>query len=84
MIGRFNKGVAIVKSDTVDFTVQGNSGDGLTTGIYVGGAGVVAVVFQDGSVVNFTCVAGQVLEVAARRVNSTNTTATLLVAMYSV
>lgn len=84
MIGRFNKGVAISPSDSVDFVAQGNSPDRLTTGIYVGGAGVAAVVFPDASVVNFTCVAGQVLDVAARRVNSTNTTATLMVALYSV
>lgn len=74
----YNKSVAITPSDTVDFA------GGLTTGIYVGGAGVVAVVFQDDSVVNFTCVAGQILPVRAKRVNNTSTTATLLVALYQI
>ena len=79
----FNKAVAITPSDTVNFVQQGVT-DLLTSGIYVGGAGVVAVVFQDGSVVNFTCIAGQILPVRAKRINSTNTTGTLLVALYSV
>lgn len=80
---QYTKAVAIVKSDTVDFVAEGTR-DNLCSAIFVGGAGIVAVVFQDGSVVNFTCVAGQVLPVAAKRVNSTNTTATLMVALYAV
>lgn len=84
---RYNKGVAITASDTVNFVAAGKGpmGDSFPCdAIYVGGAGVVPVVFQDGTVVNFTCVAGQVLPVAAKRVNSTNLTATLLVALYQV
>jgi hypothetical protein len=73
--GQFNKAAAIVPSDATDLPA-------VTDAIYVGGAGVVAVVFQDQSVVNFTAVAGQVLLLRARRVNATNTTATLLVALY--
>jgi hypothetical protein len=78
--GRYNKAVAVTPSDATDFVNMG-LGRKLSDGLYIGGAGVVAVVFEDGTVVNFTAVAGQVLPVAARRVNSTNTTATLIVAL---
>lgn len=51
--------------------------------IYVGGAGNVAVITSRGDTVTFTAPAvGSVLPVAVRRVMSTNTTATLLVALY--
>lgn len=80
---QYTKAVAITKSDTVNFLEQGTS-DRLATAIYVGGGGVVAVVFQDDSVVQFTCIAGQILPVKAKRVNSTNTTATLMVALYDL
>jgi len=81
----FRKGVVITPSDTVNL-------DGSTAvpaakprncnAIHVGGAGIVAVVFIDDTVANFTCVAGQLLLVQAIRVNATNTTGTLLVALY--
>lgn len=77
----YKKAVSITPSDTVDFLAQGTS-DNLCSAIYVGGAGVVVVVFQDGSTASFTCIAGQVLPVKAKRVNSTSTTATLLIALY--
>lgn len=80
---RYNKAVAVVPSDTVGFVNQG-LGRLLCDGLYVGGAGVVAVVFEDGTVTNFTAAAGQVLPVAAKRVNSTNTTATLIVALIAL
>jgi hypothetical protein len=66
---------AITKSDTVNL--------GNCIGIYVGGAGDLALVGQDDAVVTFSAVpAGTVLPCGAKRVNSTNTTATLLVALY--
>lgn len=80
---RFNKAVAIVASDTVDFVNQGLSRK-LCDSIYVGGAGVVPVVFEDGTVVNYTAIAGGTLHVAARRVNATNLTASLLVAQIAL
>lgn len=83
IFNHYTKGVVIVPSDTADFVAQGTC-DRLTTAIYVGGAGVVPVVFQDGTVVNFTCVAGQILPVRARRVNNASLTASLLVALYQV
>lgn len=81
---RYSKAVPVTKSDTADFTdppLYGPQGR-LCDAIYVGGAGIVAAVFEDGSVVNFTCIAGQILPVRLRRVNSANTTATLMNALY--
>jgi hypothetical protein len=73
----YTKGIAITKSDSVDLARP-------THAIFVGGAGVVAVVFEDGTTADFTCVAGEILPVRAKRVNSTNTTATLMIALYQV
>lgn len=78
----YSYGVAITPSNTVDFTARGNTSDLLCDAIYIGGSGVVVVVFQDGTAVSFTCGSGQVLPVKAKRVNSTSTTATLMVALY--
>jgi len=70
------KYAAITKSDTTDFDV-------LCRAIYVGGAGNVVAVMYDGTAVTFTGVpAGTLLPIAARRVNSTSTTATAMVALY--
>lgn len=73
----YNTAAAITKSDTVNLTR-------LSDAIFVGGAGIVAVVFEGDDVVNFTCTAGQILPVRAKRVNSTNTTATLMNALNQV
>ena len=73
----FNRGFAITKSDTV------NIEQGMTDAVYVGGAGIVVAVFEDNSTANFTCVAGQILPLKVKRVNSTTTTATLMVALYT-
>ena len=75
----YNRAVDITKSDTVNIVDPAR--DPLPDAIYVGGAGIVAAVFQDGSVVNFTAIAGQILPIRIKRVNSTNTTATLLVGL---
>lgn len=51
--------------------------------VYVGGAGDVAAVSKSGSVVTFAGVAaGSLIPIQAVRINSTNTTATSLVALY--
>lgn len=72
--------VAITPSDTADIE-QWNGA--CPRGLYVGGAGNVAVVTPDGSAVTLTAVAaGQVYPIQVRRVNSTNTTATDLVGIY--
>lgn len=87
----YNRGVTIVPSDTVDFdgsTFSANAAT-LTTkpipceAIFVGGAGIVVAVFENGDTCNFTCVAGELLPVKAIRVNSTTTTATLMKALYT-
>lgn len=79
---QFNVAFPITKHDTAN--IEKFTQHGPTDAVYVGGAGVVAAVLPDDSVVNFTCVAGQVLPVTVKRVNSTNTTATLMVALWQV
>jgi hypothetical protein len=72
---QFNKATPITPSDATDLPQ-------VTEAVWVGGAGVVAAVMPDQSVVNFTCIAGTVLPLKVRRINATNTTATLLIALY--
>lgn len=78
----FSVWVPITKSDTVNF--DANLKQGFCDAIYVGGAGIVVAIMSDGTAVSFTCVAGQILPLKAKRVNSTTTTATLMVALYAV
>jgi len=82
MAASFSKLAAITKSDTVNFSL------GPTTpgsAIYVGGAGVVALVFNDDTVVNLTATAGVILPVTGvKRVNSTDTTATVITVCYAI
>lgn len=73
----YNRAAVITKSDTVDLPVKADA-------VYVGGAGIVAAVLEDGSIVEFTAVAGQIIPIKVKRVNSTNTTATLMVALNRV
>jgi len=66
---------AITPSDTVNLT-------SVSRGIYVGGAGDLVVLMLDGSTATFKAVpVGTTLDLRVRRVNATNTTATLLVAL---
>ncbi|MEY2875997.1 MAG: hypothetical protein RLZZ373_3368 [Pseudomonadota bacterium] len=67
---------AVTKSDSTDL--------GSVRSLYVGGAGDVAVSSNlTGAGVTFTGVtAGSLLPIACRRVMSTNTTATAIVALY--
>lgn len=69
-------GVAITAHDSTNFEP--------CRAIYVGTGGNVVVVFADtGSAVTFTNVpSGAILPVAAKRVNSTSTTASNMVALY--
>lgn len=83
----YDKALTITKSDTVNIdgsTYVVTNAASPCEAIYVGGAGVVVVVFQDGSTASFTCIAGQILPVRAIRVNASNTTATLMLALYGV
>lgn len=77
----FRKASAVTPSDSVNLAPQGTS-DGLTSALYVAAAGTVTVVFQDDSTCQFTAVAGSILPVAVKRVNSTGTAATGIVALY--
>ena len=71
----YNEALAITKSDSANL-------DRLTDAVYVGGAGIVVAVFQNDTTAAFTCIAGQLLPIRIKRVNSTTTTATLMLALY--
>lgn len=67
---------AVTTSDTVNLPAG-------CRGIYVGGAGNVVLVGDDNVAVTFTAPpVGTFIPCGAKRVNATNTTATLLVALY--
>jgi hypothetical protein len=54
----------------------------LPRALYVGGAGNIAVLMEDDSTATFSSVpAGTLLPIRVKRVNSTNTTATLILAL---
>ncbi len=87
----YDYALTATKSDTVnidgttDTTVRALGGGlacavrpKITQALHVGGAGVVAAVFPDDSIVNITAIAGQMLPIQIKRVNSTNTTATVM------
>ena len=78
-VGNLNVSIsyeAVTPSDSTDLTT-------LARAIYVGGAGNVVAVQHDGTAVTFTGVpAGTVLPIAVRRINSTSTTATAIVALH--
>lgn len=74
----YNRAVAVTKSDTADFP------DGPCDALYVGGAGIVVAVMPDGTKPQFTAVAGEIIPVRMKRVDSTTTTATLMVALYAI
>jgi len=85
----FNRSVLITKSDTVNFDGSTYSASATTKAIpaesiFVGGAGIVVAVFEDGSTGAFTVPAGATLPLKCIRVNSTTTTATLMNALYQV
>lgn len=85
----FNRSVLIAKSDTVNFDGSTYSASATTKAIpaesiFVGGAGIVVAVFEDGSTGAFTVPAGATLPLKCIRVNSTTTTATLMNALYQI
>ncbi len=59
-----------------------NFAQGPCTAIYVGGAGDVVAVKMDDTTVTFTAVAGGIIPIIAKRVNSGSTSATAMVALY--
>jgi len=69
-------GEAVTPHDSTEFAT-------VSRGIYVGGAGNVAAVMADGTVLTFVGVAaGTLLPIRCKRINSTNTTATSMLALY--
>ncbi len=81
----YAKAVAITKSNTINFDASVSAkGEAVTPcdAIYVGGAGVVVGVLQNGGTIALTCVAGALIPLRLIRVNSTTTDATLMVALY--
>tara|TARA_R110000868_G_scaffold270319_1_gene529661 strand:+ start:285 stop:560 length:276 start_codon:yes stop_codon:yes gene_type:complete len=85
----FNRSVLIAKSDTVNFDGSTYSASATTKAIpaesiFVGGAGIVVAVFEDGSTGAFTVPAGATLPLKCIRVNNTTTTATLMNALYQI
>jgi hypothetical protein len=67
---------AVTPSDSVDFSYPARA-------LYIGGAGNVVVILEDETAVTFSGVpAGFILPVVCRRVNATDTTATLIVALF--
>jgi hypothetical protein len=73
------RAAAVTPSDVTDFA-------GITRGIFVGGAGNVAVIFSDDADANPVTLTGLAAGVwhpmQVRRVMATNTTATLILAGY--
>jgi hypothetical protein len=71
----FNVFVPITPNDTQDLAA-------LTTSVYVGTGGTLAVVAEDGTVTMITAPSGAILPIRIRRVNATGTTASGLIALY--
>lgn len=79
----YNYATAITKDNAVNIVRPGDNC--VMAGIYVGGAGNIVAVFQDDSVQTFTgALAGTILPISVKRVNSTNTTATNLIALWQL
>lgn len=72
--------MSVTKSDTDNFTIRGE--EYLSRMIYVGGAGIIQAVMENDTVVPITMVAGGSIPIAAKRINSSSTTATLIVALF--
>lgn len=71
----FDRWFAITTSDTVDLPEKPDA-------IYVGGAGNIVAVMGDNSKATFTgALVGTILPIAPRRIDATNTTATLLLGL---
>jgi hypothetical protein len=72
-----NQAIAVTPSDTVNLATP-------TDALLVGSSGVVQAVFENNAVVALTVTGPIVLPVKVKRVNATSTTATGLVALYTV
>ncbi len=66
---------AVTPHDSTNFTE-------LPKAIYIGGAGNLVAVGDDDATAPFAVTAGQTLPIRPKRINSTNTTATGIIALY--
>ena len=79
---------AVTPSDTVNFTgpvglAAGPGGDVLANAIFIGVGGIVVAIRDDDTTVTFTgTIAGSILPIKCKRINSTTTTATDMVALF--
>ncbi len=80
----FNFARTITPSDTVNFVPPDGWAEGVCQSLFVGGAGVVRVVFRNDLTCDYTAAASSTLFVSAKRVNATGTTATLINAQYMI
>lgn len=74
-IAPFYDAAAVTPSDSTDLPIQPRS-------LYIGGSGTLVVDMQGGATVTFTAVPVGILEIRARRVRATGTTATNILALY--
>lgn len=79
----YNKAHTVTKHDTLNLEYFEQLAR-LTDAIFIGTGGTITVVFGDNSIQTFTAATGTILPVAAKRVNSTDTAAALMVALYVV
>ena len=85
--GRLNVGVQanVIATDATSITPSDSTdlAGGATKGLYIGGAGNVKVDMADGTTITFTALsAGIIHPISAKRVYVTDTTATLILAVY--
>lgn len=78
----YKGGVAVTPSDTVNITFP--SGTNYSRAIAIATAGTVSAVMSDGSVLAFTAaqLPAGIHKLAVKRINSTGTTATGIIALY--
>lgn len=81
IVNIYNRSLAVTKSDSVNIPLLNGTGP---TGLQCGEAGVVVVVWEDGTLGTFTVAAGSILPFRIKRVNSTNTVGTLFQALYQI
>jgi hypothetical protein len=72
----YSDAVAITPSDTINLTK-------VAQGLHIGVGGTVTAVMDSGSVVQFTCIAGEILPISFSRINSAGTGASALTALYA-
>jgi hypothetical protein len=84
-VAPYNFAQAITKSDTVNIAQVGGGASPIAA-VYIGAAGNFVVVWPDDTTSTFVgALAGTILEVGCfKRINSTNTTAASMLALYRI